>query len=97
MNHELEYMFEPFLEEFIQRRIEQLVADAEKLPTYIASRKAIQDLIDKASTVMDAEDLETLISAVRGTDIAIHEHVYHIGLKDGIWISNHIEELKKKS
>lgn len=95
MNDELEYRFEPFVEEFIQKRIEQLVVEAEKLPAYIASRKGIQDVIEKASVVMDAEDLEALISAVRGTDIAIHEHIYYVGLKDGIWISNQIDTLKK--
>lgn len=96
MNNELEYMIDPFLDDFIQRRIEQLVVEAEKLPAYIKSRESIQDLIDKASAVMEKDDLETLISAIRGTDIAIHEHIYRVGLKDGIWISNQIEALKKR-
>ena len=96
MNNELEHMIDPFLDDFIQRRIEQLVVEAEKLPAYMKSRKSIQDLIDKASAVMETDDLETLISAIRGTDIAIHEHIYRVGLKAGIWISNQIEVLKKR-
>ncbi|MBQ7885846.1 MAG: hypothetical protein IJ313_03025 [Clostridia bacterium] len=96
MDREQESIFSPYIDAFIAQRVEELTATAEKSPEYIKGQKAIQKLIDKAEKVMDSEGLETLISAVRGTDIPIYEYIYRIGLQDGIWISDHIEQLKKR-
>lgn len=96
MKNEQESIFAPYLDAFIAQRVEQLAAEAEGLPAYVESRTSIQDVIAKAASVMDSEELETLISAVRGTDIAIYEHIYRTGLKDGVWIAGQLEQLKQR-
>lgn len=97
MKNEQETIFTPYYDSFVAGRVEQLTAEAEKLPAYIEGRASIQDIIAKASLILGNEELDTLISAIRGTDIAIYEHIYYSGLKDGIWISGQIEGIKKRN
>ncbi len=96
MANEIEYTLQSYLNSFIERRVEQLTGDAEKQPDYLQSRQSIEYLIDEASQHIEPEKLETLINAVRGADIAIYEYMYHMGIKDGIWFSAHIEQMKNR-
>ena len=95
MKNEQESIFAPYLNAFVSQRVEQLTSEAEKLPAYKQSRESIKDQLSKAASAMGAEDLETLISAIRGTDIAIFEHIYRSGLRDGIWISGRLDQMKE--
>ena len=96
MKNEQESIFAPYLADFISRRVEQLTADAEKQPDYTMARASIEDLLIKAAVAMETDDLDTLISAVRGTDIAIYEYIYRAGLKDGIWIAGQLDQIKQR-
>lgn len=94
MKSKQESIFAPLFDSFIAQRVEQLTTEAEKLPDYIKGRDSLQDLLAKASSVMGPEDLEAMVTAIRGMDVAIHEYVYHVGLKDGIWIAGQFDKLK---
>lgn len=80
---------------FVARRVEELTTEAEQQTEYINARASIQEFIDKDARSMDSENLETLISAIRGADIPIYEYIYQMGVKDGIWLSEKIEHLRK--
>lgn len=95
MEKELGHVFQFFMDTFVEERVEQLTIDAEKTEGYIKGRRNMQHLIEKASRYIDLEDLDILINAVRGADIAIYEYMYKTGIKDGIWLSDHIEQIKK--
>ena len=75
MKNEQESIFAPYLNTFVSQRVEQLTSEAEKLPAYKQSRESIKDQLSKAASAIGAEDLDTLISAIRGTNIAIFEHI----------------------
>lgn len=94
MKNEHESIFMPYLDAFIVQRVEQLTCEGEKLPAYITSQNSTQDIIAKASKSLDADNLEILISTVRGTDIAIYEYIYRNGLKDGIWLSEQFDRIR---
>ena len=95
MRNELEFCYETYLKEFIEQRVEKLTVAAEKQPQYIKGKASIQHLIEKATTVMESEDVELLVNAIRGVDITIHEYVYYMGIKDGIWLSDKVDKMRK--
>lgn len=95
MKNDQESVFSLYFESFSAQRVEVLTLEAEKTQEYLQGRNEIQEVIDATAKVMDSEALETLISAIRGADIPIFEYMYHAGIKDGIWISGQIEQVKK--
>ena len=95
MKNEQESAFTAYLQAFVAQRVEELAVDAEKQREYIKGREAIQEIMDEVSKTVEAETLDTLISAVRGADVPIYEYMYRIGLKDGIWLSDRIDYIKK--
>ncbi|MDO4416504.1 MAG: hypothetical protein Q4C20_15640 [Erysipelotrichaceae bacterium] len=96
MANEIEYTLQSYLNSFIEKRVEQLTGIAEKQPDYLQSKQSIKHLIDNASQYMEPEDLDTLINAVRGADISIYEYMYHMGIRDGIWLSANIDQIKNR-
>lgn len=97
MKKDTESILAPYIDRLVAERVEQLTAEGERLPTYIEHCAEIDKLITHASAVIEKEELDELISVVRGAEITIYEHIYRAGIKDGIWIAGEIERYKQRN
>ena len=95
MKDQQDHIHEQYIRAYVSSRVEQLTAEAEKQPSYNESRLAVNDIVARMQSYISKEDLDMLISAIRGVDVAVYEYIYCAGVQDGIWLSGNIEQIKQ--
>lgn len=97
MKKDTESILAPYIDQLIAERVEQLTAEGERIPAYIECLSEIDKLIARASVSIEKEEIDELISVVRGADIVIYEYIYRAGIEDGVWVAGEIEKYKHRS
>lgn len=89
-------IMESMLSKLIERRAEQIAQEISKTPDYSMKQKKIDVLYEKVKQMVNGNEIEELISLVRGQDLSIYERCYQTGVVDGLWVAKRIERITDK-
>ena len=86
---------ENYLRNFVSARVEHLAHEAEQRSECVEAKKQMLPLRNKAEQLMGKDDVEELISMIRGCDIPIYEYCYLSGLVDSMRLKETLEQMQK--